>query len=164
VKNGHELAVIISGCSRVVDPEKIHALAAWSLKCEHDTKKIRIGFHVRRAQPGRDSANAAVLRGRLKKPDTTQRFGQIVRDLENNPAASELELMRHTIWEFEIRIVGQKFSLDVGNLCYVLANSFQVRSAGPKWAPLIFATGIFQNVFKNSISARLSVSDKSLPK
>ena len=51
----------------------------------------------RYAHPGGDSPNAAVLRARLKKPDTAQRFMQIVRNLENNPAASDLVLMRHTI-------------------------------------------------------------------
>jgi hypothetical protein len=54
-------------------------------------------FQVRPAQPGGDSPNAAVLRATLKKPDTAQRFMQIVRNLENNRAASDLVLMRHTI-------------------------------------------------------------------
>jgi hypothetical protein len=43
------------------------------------------------------------------KPDTAQGFRKIVRELENNPAASDLVLVRHAIWKFEIRIVGQRF-------------------------------------------------------
>jgi len=93
---------------------------------------------MRRAQSGGDSANAVVLRASLKKPDTAQRFRQLVRNLENNPAASDLILVRYTVAKFKIRIVGQKFSLDVGNLRHVLANRFQVRRAGSKWTPLDF--------------------------
>jgi len=46
--------------------------------------------------------------------------------------------MRDTVTKFEIRIVGQKFSLDIGNLRHVLTNRFQVRRARPKWTPLTF--------------------------
>jgi hypothetical protein len=63
---------------------------------------------------------------------------QIVRNLENNSAASDLVLVRHTVEEFESRIVGQKFPLDVGNLRHILANRFQVRCARPKRTPLTF--------------------------
>ena len=164
VEHGHEFAVIVSGRSRVVDAEKIHALAVWSLKGDHDAEEIRIGFHVRRAQPGGDSANAARLRSWLKKPDAAQRFSQVVRELENDPAASDLVLVRHTVEEFKICGVGQKFPLDIRNLGHILANRFQIRCTGTERTPLIFATCVFQNVFKYSMSARLSVSDKSVPK
>jgi len=130
--------VIISGRRRIVDAEKIHTLATWSLKSDHDAEEIWISFHMRRAQSGRDSANAAMLRARLKKPEAAQRSRQIVRDPENNPAASDLILVRYTVTKFEIRIVSEKFLLDVGDLPHVLANGFQIRCAGPKRTPLTF--------------------------
>ena len=116
--------MIISWRRRIVNAEKIYTLAVWSLKGDHDAEEIRICFQVRRAQSGRDSANASVLRARLKKPDTAQRSRQIVRNLENNPAANDLVLVRHTIEEFESCIFGQKSSLDVWNLRHILANRF----------------------------------------
>src|SRR5262249_48331085 len=47
VKNRHEPAMIISWRRRIVDPEKIYALALWSLESDHETEKIRIGLHMR---------------------------------------------------------------------------------------------------------------------
>src|SRR5205809_7978796 len=89
VENRHELAVIISWRRRIVDAEKIYALAVWSLKGDHDAEEIRICFHMRRPQSGGDSANAVVPHTWLKKPDTVQSFGQIVRNLQNNSAPSD---------------------------------------------------------------------------
>jgi hypothetical protein len=121
-------------------------------------------FHMRPAQSGGDSAHPVVARARLKQTDTAQRLRQIIHDLENNPTANDLVLVRYTMGKFEIRIVLQKFPLDVGDLHHVFSNPFQVRCVGAKRAPLTFVVSTFQNVFKYSISARLSVSGKSVPK
>src|SRR5436190_20043360 len=164
VQNRHELAVIISWRRRIVNAEKIYTLAVWSLKGDHDAEEIRICFQVRRTQSGGDSANAVVPHTRLKKPDTVQSFGQIVRNLQNNSAPSDLVLVRHAVEKFEIRIIGQKFPLDIGDFSHIFANRFQVRCSGTKRAPQTFVTRLFQNVFRYSISARLSLSGRSVPK
>jgi hypothetical protein len=105
-----------------------------------------------------------LLRVGFEKPDIEQGFRRIVRNLEKNPAASDLKLMCHAIRKFEIRVVGQKFPLNVGNLRHVPGNPFQVHCVGTERAPLTFISCIFQNVFRYSMSARLSVSGKSVPK
>ena len=107
---------------------------------------------------------AVILRAGFEKPDMEQGFKQIVRNLEKNPAASDLKLMCHAVRKFEIRIVGQKFPLNVGNLRHVLGNPFQVRCVGTERAPLTFISCIFQNVFRYSMSARLSSSGRLVPK
>jgi hypothetical protein len=62
--------MVIGGRRRIIDPEKIYAVALWSLESDHDAEKIRIRLYMRCAQPGGDSANAAMLLAGLKEPDT----------------------------------------------------------------------------------------------
>jgi hypothetical protein len=50
-----------------------------------------------------------MFRAGFEKPDIEQWFRRIVRNLEKNPAASDLKLMCHAVRKFEIRIIGQNF-------------------------------------------------------
>jgi hypothetical protein len=128
--------MIISRCRWIIYCEKIHALTVWSLKGDHDAKKIRIGFKMRRAQSRGDPAHAAVPRAWFEKSHIEQGFRQIASDLEKNPASSDLELVGHTIGKFEIRVFVQEFPLDVTDLRHILGNLFQVRGTGTKRTPL----------------------------
>ena len=94
---------------RVVDGEEVDALAAARMKRHHQAEKIRIGFEMRAAKPGRERP-MPVIRARLEQADA----GEICRQfgaMAAAPAARDLVLVRDAVAQRKVRMVRNELVL-----------------------------------------------------